>query len=315
MLNNQSYQDLEKRAYMFGSGSGNELPSDPDWSNMDASLLDIDFSDIRGNFRQAFDTVNRRVSKGRPVVRKQARAPKRRPAITNSIPIVDRGRYNIRGVSRKKLSKVIVPDDRSVIVEGVSKFILSNDERSRLIKSIGYYRGEKLQELVFIFNNDSAVPFVMELFNPSMPLDYLYSTSQNINDKISVANSQVSYTDVLYNLLGNTILVPNCKFTFAGALADQQINQSLIIKNKAINGHVKIDPISLSSQIDAYQFDKNVIGFQMDDVRDKPYIPDGMDVIEYTILPQMTVVMCFYYKQVSLKRVFFQEARDSKGLM
>lgn len=315
MLDNQSYQDLERRAYMFGSGTGNVLPSDPEWSNMDSALLDIDFSDIRGNFRQAFDKVNRRVSKGRPVVRKQTRAAKKRPALTNSIPIVDKGRYNVRGAQRKKLSKVIVPDDRSVIVEGVSKFILSNDEKSRILKSIGYYKGEKLRELVLIFNNDSAVPFVLELFNPSMPLDYLYSTSQNINDKISVANSEVSYTDVLYNLLGNTILVPNCKFTFAGALANQQINQSMLIKNKAINGHVKIDPINMSSQIDAYQFDKNVISFQLSDVSDKPYIPDGMDVLEYTVLPQMTVVMCFYYKQVSLKRVFYQEARDSRGLM
>jgi hypothetical protein len=46
----------------------------------------------------------------------------------------------------------------------------------------------------------------------------------------------------------------------------------------------------------------------------RAFIPDGMDVIEYTILPQTNVVFGFYYKQVSLKRFFFKEARTKKIL-
>ena len=41
----------------------------------------------------------------------------------------------------------------------------------------------------------------------------------------------------------------------------------------------------------------------------RPYVPDGMDVLGYTILPGMSVSMCFYYKQVSLKKIFFKGAR------
>ena len=34
-----------------------------------------------------------------------------------------------------------------------------------------------------------------------------------------------------------------------------------------------------------------------------------------TVYPDWTVTMCFYYKQISLKRVFFEEARKSKILL
>jgi hypothetical protein len=44
----------------------------------------------------------------------------------------------------------------------------------------------------------------------------------------------------------------------------------------------------------------------------RPFIPDGMDVIEYKILAGNSVTMCFFYKQVSLKKVFIEEARTSK---
>jgi hypothetical protein len=47
----------------------------------------------------------------------------------------------------------------------------------------------------------------------------------------------------------------------------------------------------------------------------RPFIPDGMDVIKYTVLAGMTVTMAFFYKQVNLKKVFFQEARNSKKLL
>jgi hypothetical protein len=46
----------------------------------------------------------------------------------------------------------------------------------------------------------------------------------------------------------------------------------------------------------------------------RAFIPDGMDVISYKVLAGNIVTFGFYYKQVSLKRFFFQEARDKKIL-
>ena len=96
------------------------------------------------------------------------------------------------------------------------------------IKDIGYYKCKKLKELVFIINNNSAIDFDLELFNPSMPLDYLFSTSGNLNNKIVVAGGNVEYTDVLFNILANPMHIINAKFLFAGATLQQQINQPLI---------------------------------------------------------------------------------------
>ena len=61
-----------------------------------------------------------------------------------------------------------------MIVKGVNEFILSDDQDSNFIKNIRKYKGENLKDLIFTFNNrDSAVDFDFELFNSSMPLDYL----------------------------------------------------------------------------------------------------------------------------------------------
>ena len=219
------------------------------------------------------------------------------------------------GRNEKKLSKVIVPSDRKVIVEGVSKFILSQEQKDDTLKNIGYYKGEKLNELVLTFNNNSPLDFNLELFNPSMPLDYLYSTSLNLNDKITVAGGAVSYSDVLFNLLANPAFIVNCKFVFAGPTVNQQIAIPLQVKNKAITGIEKIDPLQLSLQLDTMQFANDIIFFDIMQNLNRPFIPDGMDVIGYKVLPFMTVTMAFFYKQVSLKKVFYEEARKSKKLL
>lgn len=219
------------------------------------------------------------------------------------------------GKNQKKLSKVIVPSDRKVIVEGVSKFILSQEQKDDTLKNIGYYKGEKLNELVLTFNNNTPLDFNLELFNPSMPLDYLYSTSLNLNDKITVAGGIVSYTDVLFNLLSNPALLVNAKFVFAGASVNEQLAIPLEVKNKAITGVQKVDPLQLSLQLDTMQFAKDIIFFDMMQGLNRPFIPDGMDVIGYKVLPYNTVTMAFFYKQISLKKVFYEEARNSKKLL
>ena len=214
-----------------------------------------------------------------------------------------------------KISKIIVPTDKKVIVEGVSKFILSQKQADDACRNTGYYKGEKLKELVLTYNNDSAIDFNLEVFNPSMPLDYLYSTSLTLNDKIQVGGGNVSYTDVLYNILANPTLIVNAKFVFAGPLVQQQFAIPLIVKNKRIDAIEKIDPYNLSLQIDNMQVQSDQVCFNIEGVFNRPYIPDGMDVMQYKILAGMTVTMCFYYKQVSLKRVLLEEARNSKKLL
>jgi hypothetical protein len=224
-------------------------------------------------------------------------------------------KYNVRSNRPQKIGKVIVPDDRKVIIQGVSDFILDKSGTSDAVKNIGYYKGKKLKELVFTFNNNSAIPFEFELFNPSMPLDYLYSTSLNLNDKIQVAGGEVSYTDVLFNVLANSTMIPNAKFVFAGANLNAQKVQPIIMINKSIDGEQKIYPFNLDLQIDTMQVQSDIVFFSFFDTINRPYIPDGMDILKYTVLPNMTVTMAFYFDQISLKKVFRKEARINKGLL
>jgi hypothetical protein len=234
--------------------------------------------------------------------------------INNSIPVKD-GKYKLRSGKQKKIAKVIVPNDQKVIIQGASKFILSQKPKDEGIKNIQWYRGEKLQPLVLIINNDTPVDFNFELFNPSMPLDYLYSTSQNLNDRITVAGGIVSYTDVLYNLLANPALIINAQLATAGSQVANQNNQSMFWKNKTIEGVQAIIPVNLDLQIDNMQVLNDIIYFNIQEAINRPFVPDGMDVIQYKVLAGMTVTMCFWYKQVSLKKFFYKEARESKSLM
>ena len=184
---------------------------------------------------------------------------------------------------------------------------------------MGYYKGEKLKELVLIINNNTPNDFNFELFNPSMPLDYLFSTSQDLNARILVAgDNKVSYSDMLFNLLANPTLLPNAKFICTNptnqAQADKQFNVPLIFKNKNIAGHEKIHPIQNALNTDIDQQQDQLVYWDIMGTLGRAYIPDGMDVIQYKVLAGNSVVFGFYYKQVSLKRFFFQEARDKKIL-
>jgi hypothetical protein len=221
----------------------------------------------------------------------------------------------IFGKGRKLISKVIVPRDKEVIVEGVSKFILSTDKKNDRLRQIGYYQGEKLKEMVLIFNNDSAVDFVVDIFNMSMPLNYLYSNSQNLNNKIQVAGGNVQYSDLLFSLLANPTMIPNCKFTFSGANTTQQIAIPLEFKNQDVSGREKIHPLNLALKIDNLQVANDIVFFDMQESLNRPFIPNGMDFISYKVLAGMTVTMAFFYKQVDMKKVFYQEARKSKELL
>lgn len=217
--------------------------------------------------------------------------------------------------ARKGVGRVIVPDDRKVIVEGVNSFILDQRPEADFVKNLGYRDGKKLRELIVTFNNDSAIDFEIELFNPSMPLDFLHSTSLNINDKVLIAGGTTSYTDVLYNLLANPARIYASKFVVAGAKKLDQINQPLLIKNKNIAGEQKIEPFQMQLNVDIDQNQNDILYFDLEQTLNRPFIPDGMDIIKYKVLAGMTVTFGFYYSQVSLKKFFYPEAQASKTLL
>jgi hypothetical protein len=258
-------------------------------------LDDIDFSEFKGNFKSKLGKISNRIStaKKKRVKKKFAKKGK-----------------------RKIKQRILIPSDRQVIIEGVDRFMLSNDVKDDAIKNIGFYKGEKLKELVLTFNNATGQDLTMELFNPSMPLDYLYSTSLNLNDRVQVAGGGlVSYSDVLFNLLANPTLLVNAKMVFSGANLQNQINQPLFFKNKTIEGRQRVEPLQTQLYIDNMQVANDIVFFDIKEGLNRPYIPDGMDIIEYTILAGMTVTIAFFYKQHSLKKFFFKEARMSKGVL
>lgn len=337
------------RIYLHENGDSDFTDSDEEFDSFDESVSEFDFSNIEGkDFKSAFVKVNRKISKviapsDRPVIVEGRTRPSRKPIDYTRIGKPQKNttqkrlgressqrvakpfsrkheigvekKATIFGKGQKLISKVIVPRDKEVIVEGVSKFILSTDKKHEQLRQVGYYKGEKLKEMVLVFNNDSAVDFVVDIFNMSMPLNYLYSTSQNLNNKIQVAGGNVQYSDLLFNLLANPTMIPNCKFTFSGPSVTQQIAIPLEVKNQDIKGSEKIHPVNLALKIDTLQFANDIVFFDMQESLNRPFIPNGMDFISYKILAGMTVTMAFFYKQVDMKKVFYEEARKSKEIL
>jgi hypothetical protein len=324
ILGNLDSSDSEENFSFEGNNQEEEM--DHNFIEID----DFDFSALSGkNFKKDFKSINR-ATKGKRVLTKKpqlttktprptlAKNPKKSLRKSKVQPInvgVKRSAVIKSKFGKPTTQRVIVPDDRKVIVEGVDSFILSNTKESDAIRNIGYYEGEKLKELVLIINNDTPNAFDIELFNPSSPLDWLFSTSQNLNNSIAVAgDNKVSYSDMLFNLLANPTLIPNAKFTATGVNAFDQFNQAMFFKNKNIAGHEIIHPIQNSLNIDIDQNQKQIVYWDIMETLGRAYIPDGMDVIQYKVLPFTNVVFGFYYKQVSLKRFFFKEARNKKIL-
>lgn len=292
-------------------------------AHVDEEVLDeIDFSELRGeHFGSTLNKLNRAYhTKNRQKIRQGERtAP-----LTKGFGVTSSARLIGKNSSPRNVNKVIVPDNQKIIVEGVDRFILDKSNNCEGHKNIGYYNCKKLKELVISMSNESTVDFNLELFNPSMPLDYLLSTSGNLNNRVVVAgglntgannNSIVSYTDVLFNMLANPIHVVNAKFAYSSAatsLTARQIAQPLMFKNKSISGEIKVAPLNTQLQVDIYQYQSDVLFFDFESSLNQPFIPDGMDVIRYKVLAGCTVTFSFYYRQKSLKKFFYKEARTKK---
>lgn len=285
--------------------------SQSDADDFNDVVQDIDFSQFKGEFKHSLKHVDKAIAHKKKVKKSRKKLP------LNSVFEVEHGAtMDGKNGRQKTIKKVLVPKNRNLIVQGVDKFILSKTDDSNSVRNIGYYKGEKLKELIITFNNNSGVDFNLELFNPSMPLDYLFSTSLNLNDKVQIAaGDAVSYTDVLHYILANPTLIANCKFTFSSTNLNAQIKEALFFKNKSIKGAQKIKPLQLNLQVDTMQVANDIVFFDIIGNLGRPFIPDGMDVIQYKVLAGSTVTFGFYYKQHELKKLLFKEAKDSKGLL
>lgn len=296
----QESQPIEARE-LFEKTDEEEYSIEGD-EDFDDTVLDIDYSEFRGDFKDSFGRIKHTVKHSRP---------KKRKPLSKSFHVKDKGHANIGG-GKKQIQKIIVPNGREVIVQGdVSDFILSNDHDA--LKHIGYYEGKKLKEMVLSIENTSGQDFDLELFNPSMPVDYLQSTSLNLNDRIVIAGgTRVTYSDLLFNLLANPTLIPNARFTATGPKVTEQKTERLTFINKAIDGEATVKPMQIALNFDLYQQQNDVITFDIMGQLNRPFIPDGMDIVQYRVLAGNTVTFCFYYKQRSLKKLLFKEARRTK---
>ena len=117
---------------------------------------------------------------------------------------------------------------------------------------------------------------------------------------------------MLFNLLANPALLVKGQLNVAGPLASQQNNQSLFVYNKNIDGTQEICPFNIDLQIDTMQVFNDIVYFDISKTIGRPFIPDGMDIIRYTVLAGNSVTFTFFYTQVSLKKFFYKEARIDK---
>ena len=225
------------------------------------------------------------------------------------------GKLSAKAGTIKKGEKISLANNKKVIIKGASNFILSQKTQDEGIKGIQYYKGKKLKPLILTINNEDPTDFVLELFNPSMPLDYLYSTSQNLNNRVKVAGGNTSYSHVLFNILANPVMVVNVQMVSSGIQVANQNNQSIFVTNKNIEGYQKIFPVNIDLQVDNMQVANDIVYFNVFRAINRPFIPDGMDIIRYTVLAGMSVTMTFWYTQVSLKKFFFEEAKASKSIL
>ena len=220
---------------------------------------------------------------------------------------------------------IIVPEQREVLIEGVSKFIMDSGLENNEIKSCMYHKGKKLSHVSMIFNNDSALNFNIELFNPATPLQYLISTRLNLDDKITIAGGNTKYSEFVLNTLANVTeifcaqIVVSSPYTQGSpediAAIQAQLNQAMFFKNKNIAGLQAIEPINIQLQRDIMQYQLGIVYFNINKLLQRPFIIDGMDTLTYNIMAGMTVTICFYYKQISLKRVMLAAARNAPNLL
>lgn len=307
------FAEYDSEGEGFEDFDGEETEEDKNYDGVDDAIEDVNFSQLIGksSFKKAFPKAKTKVK----ALSKKKKATYKRKTIKPIKNVGVQHKAFIDSKGRRAIAKVLIPRNKKTIVEHVGKFITDNSFDD--YKDIRYYDGHKLKQILIEINNTSDIDFNFELFSPSMPLDYLYSTRLNLNDKIKIAGADyVSYTDLCYNLLANPLYIYNAQLQFSGTTPTIQRNQSFIIKNKNSQGELKIAPLSIPLYIDNYQIESNnIMVYNFQKAINRPMIADGMDVIQYRVLAGNSVSFCFYCRQILLKKFLYQDARKSKELI
>jgi hypothetical protein len=87
------------------------------------------------------------------------------------------------------------------------------------------------------------------------------------------------------------------------------------ITQKDLRAYIDTEPINIPQLLDKFQFQSNIIAFNFQQELNRPYVPDGMDILRYTILAGCTVSIAFYYEQKMLKKYFYKDLRDNKHIL
>lgn len=272
---------------------------------------DMDFSEIRGKtFKSSLKRSNDRLkkkgisttsgnkkSKNDRVYRKTYVKPGQSATISD----------NDQSANPKKTTQnIIVSSDQRVVINGVSNFMLDNSYDS--LRTIGYYKGEKLKELLLTFNNTTGNDLTIDIFNPTGWGKYLIANRQDLDDRIIVGGGQIPYSQAVFSMIGAPPLIANCKFQFVcpdEVSLKEQLNQTLNFKNSSIQAYSVVKPNTFT--VDYMQYQVNVNTFDIIQEIARPFFPDGTDTLEYTIKAGSTVVMCFYYKHFPLVELLYKE--------
>ena len=119
-----------------------------EFDGFDESLLEMDFSEVSGkDFKKSLAVAKSKIQKkkGLKKAKKLIDTRKSRKPLSKEFAIKHNTFVETQR-SKSGISKVIVPREQKVIIEGVNKFILSQDPKTDSLRSIGYYNGEKLKE-------------------------------------------------------------------------------------------------------------------------------------------------------------------------
>jgi hypothetical protein len=158
----------------FHSERNDDAFNDYEFDEIDNVLDDFDFSNFDDkDFKQSFAKVKSQIKKvivpgNRKVIVEGQKQPGRVPFIkdetlspsknsslkldpsfkqqkqqqqVDGIGVQEGEQVLIKGRNKKTISKIQIPRDRKVIVEGANKMMLSEDKRDTLIKQLGYYKG------------------------------------------------------------------------------------------------------------------------------------------------------------------------------
>jgi transposase len=183
------------------------------------------------------------------------------------------------------------------------------------------YMGPKIGVENVGFAAEGNINYTVEFFNPSTPMDYYQATSQNINDKISVAGQNVNgvqYTDVMWHMMSNPTRIINSKIVITApndTILFAQRDFNFGITQKDLRAYTDTEPINIPQLLDKFQFQSNILAFNFQNELNRPYVPDGMDILRYTILAGCTVSIAFYYEQKMLKKYFYKDLRDNKHIL